>query len=65
MPKIKTKRTVAKRFKITGRGKIKRYRAFASHLLSKKSQRRKRLLKKAGLVSSSDFSHIRPLIPYK
>lgn len=65
MPKIKTKRSAAKRFKRTGQGKIKRFRAFASHLLTKKTRKRKRFLKKAGLVSSSDFSRIRPLIPYK
>ena len=65
MPKIKTKKSAAKRFKITGTGKIKRGMAFASHLLTKKSRRRKRFLRKAGLVHSSDFGRIRPLIPYK
>ena len=65
MPKIKTKKSAAKRFKITGKGKIKRSRAFFSHLLTKKSRKRKRFLRKAGVVSRSDFSRIRPLIPYK
>jgi len=65
MPKIKTKKSAAKRFKRTGTGKIKRYRAFASHLLSKKPRKRKRFLKKAVLVGRSDFSRIKPLIPYK
>lgn len=61
--KIKTSKSAAKRFKITGRGKIKFHRAGKSHLLSKKSQRRKRSLRKTGLVSGSDAKKIRRVLP--
>ena len=55
MPKIKTHRGAAKRFKKTGTGKIKRSKAYASHLLGGKSPKRKRNLRKAGLVSEAVF----------
>ncbi len=50
MPKLKTNRSVAKRFKVTKKGKVRRFRAGGSHLLSHKRQSRKRKLRKAGLV---------------
>lgn len=65
MPKIKTNRGAAKRFKTTGSGKIVRRKAFASHILTKKSTKRKRNLRKAGLVDSSDLKNINRLLPYK
>lgn len=64
MPKIKTHRGAAKRFKKTGSGKIKRSKAFASHLLGDKTPKRKRKLRKAGLVSVSETHRISKLIPY-
>lgn len=64
MPKIKTKKGLAKRFKITKKGKIKRQKAGRGHLLAKKSRKRKRLLKKSGLVSGTDKKAIKMLMPY-
>lgn len=54
MPKLKTSRSAAKRFKKTGTGKFKRSKAFRGHLLTKKSSKRKRSLRKAGLVDKTD-----------
>ncbi len=65
MPKIKTNRGAAKRFKITGSGKIVRNKAFASHILTKKSTKRKRNLRKSGLVDSANLRSVNRLIPYK
>ncbi len=65
MPKIKTKRGAAKRFKITANGKIKREKAFAGHLFTSKSKDRKRNLRAAGFVNSKEQQNIRKLIPYK
>jgi large subunit ribosomal protein L35 len=64
MPKIKTNRAAAKRFKVTGTGKVRRYKAYKSHLLSKKSPKRKRNLRWAGLVDSTNMRGIRRLLPY-
>lgn len=64
MPKTKTHRGAAKRFKKTGSGKIKRSKAYASHLLGGKSPKRKRKLRKAGLVSEQENKRITKLIPY-
>lgn len=64
MPKMKTHRGAAKRFKKTGSGKIKRSKAFASHLLGDKTPKRKRKLRKSGLVSASETNRISKLIPY-
>lgn len=64
MPKMKTKRGAAKRFKKTGSGKIKRSKAFTSHILTKKSTKRKRNLRKAGLVDSANAPTIRKILPY-
>ncbi len=62
MPKMKTNRAAAKRFRTTGTGKIRRSRAFGSHLLSKKTSRRKRKLRKSDFVSSSDMQKMKRLI---
>ena len=59
MPKMKTKSSAKKRFKITGSGKIKRKHAFKSHILTKKSTKRKRNLTKATLVSKADVKNIK------
>ena len=64
MPKLKTKKGVAKRFKITKTGKIKRQKASRGHLLAKKTRKRKRQLRKAGLVSKTDKKAIKLLLPY-
>lgn len=62
MPKIKTHRGAAKRFKLTGKGQIKRNKAYKSHILEKKTSKRKRGLRKAGLVSKADARRMRQLI---
>ena len=59
MPKMKTKSSAKKRFKITGSGKIKRKHAIKSHILTKKETKRKRNLTKAGLVHESDVKSIK------
>ena len=64
MPKMKTHRGAAKRFKKTGTGKIKRYKAYKSHLTGKKSPKRVRQLRKATLVSKGDFKRLSRLLPY-
>ena len=64
MPKIKTCRGAAKRFAVTGRGKIKRGKAFKRHQLSCKGRKRKRNLRHATIVTSVDHRSIRRLIPY-
>jgi large subunit ribosomal protein L35 len=64
MPKIKTNRGAAKRFKKTGTGKIKRSHAFTSHILTSKTKKRKRNLRKSGVVEAADHKNIARLIPY-
>jgi len=64
MPKIKTNRGAAKRFRKTGTGKIRRNQAFTSHILTKKSTKRKRELRQSTLVDKCDAKNIRCLIPY-
>jgi large subunit ribosomal protein L35 len=65
VPKLKTSRGAAKRFKITGSGKkVKRQKAFANHILTKKSPKRKRNLRHAGLVDGTEIKSIKRLIPY-
>ncbi len=64
MPKMKTHRGAAKRFKITGTGKIKREKAYGSHILTKKTSKRKRNLRKLTLVDKSDYKRIKELLPY-
>jgi large subunit ribosomal protein L35 len=64
MPKIKTNRGAAKRFGKTGSGKIRRNKAFASHILTKKTTKRKRGLRQSTIVHPSDARNISRLIPY-
>ncbi|NMC91002.1 MAG: 50S ribosomal protein L35 [Smithella sp.] len=64
MPKMKTHRGAAKRFSVTAKGKIKRSKAFASHILTKKTTKRKRTLRKAALVHGANEKAIKRLIPY-
>ena len=62
MPKMKTSKTAAKRFKKTGSGKLKRFHANHSHILTKKSRKRKNKLKKVAYVSSADFPRVSRLL---
>lgn len=64
MPKLKTNRGAAKRFKLTASGKVKRSKAFNNHILTKKTTSRKRTLRKGGYVASVDEKNIKRLIPY-
>lgn len=64
MPKIKTNRGAAKRFARTGSGRFKRKQAFANHILTKKSQKRKRNLRGFTLVAKQDHESVRRLLPY-
>jgi large subunit ribosomal protein L35 len=65
MPKLKTHTGAKKRFKVTAGGKIKRSKAYKGHLLTSKSAKRTRGLRKATLVSDSDYDNIKRLLPYK
>ncbi|MBE3100684.1 MAG: 50S ribosomal protein L35 [Firmicutes bacterium] len=65
MPKIKTHRGAAKRFKLTKSGKIKRGKAYKSHILTKKSSKRKRNLRKGTYIAAVEEKKIKKLIPYK
>jgi large subunit ribosomal protein L35 len=62
MPKQKTKRAAMKRFKLTGSGKVRRHRAFKSHILTKKHPKRKRHLRRAAMVSHADQRNIKRLL---
>jgi large subunit ribosomal protein L35 len=64
MPKMKTNRSAAKRFKRTGSGKLRRNHAFTSHLLEGKSPKRKRKLRKAALVSKGDQKRLAQALAY-
>ena len=64
MPKMKTHRASAKRFRITGTGKFKRAKAFKSHILTKKSTKTKRNLRKTGYVSATQTKTMKKLLPY-
>ena len=65
MPKQKTHSSSKKRYKVTGTGKVLRSQAFKKHILTKKSTKRKRNLRKSLLASPADRHNIRQLIPYK
>ena len=64
MPKMKSHRGAAKRFRKTGTGKLKRAKAFKSHILTKKSSKTKRNLRKAGYVSTAQIKVMKKLLPY-
>lgn len=64
MPKMKTHRGAAKRFTLTGSGKYRRMRANKSHLLTKKTAKRKRRLRHASQVSSANVPALKRLLPY-
>ena len=62
MPKMKSNRGASKRFRLTGSGKVRRNKAYASHILTKKSAKRKRNLRKAGIVTPADESRVKRMI---
>lgn len=64
MPKLKTRRAAAKRFKTTGSGKIARRKAFKNHLLQHKGADRKRRLSNKALVDKTDAENVRLMLPY-
>ena len=64
MPKVKTKKGAAKRFRIRAGGSIKRSSAYLRHILTKKSKKRKRHLRKDSLVSSAEEKRVHQLLPY-
>lgn len=64
MPKLKTNRAAAKRFRKTGTGKLKRNRAYKSHILTKKSAKRKRRLRQATMTDPTNAKNIKKILPY-
>jgi len=64
MPKLKTKKAAAKRFRLTATGKIKRGHSHARHILTKKTNKRKRLLDIDTLVSKADQKRVEATLPY-
>ncbi len=64
MPKMKTNRAAAKRFKVTGSGKVKRFKAYARHQMSCKSTKVKRGLRSAATVDSANIGSMKKLLPY-
>ena len=64
MPKLKTSRAAAKRFKKTGTGKLKRMKAYKSHILTKKSTKTKRNLRKATITDATNAKVMKRILPY-
>ena len=64
MPKMKTSRAAAKRFKLTGTGKLKRAKAYKSHILTKKSTKRKRNLRQAAKPDATNVKNMKKILPY-
>jgi large subunit ribosomal protein L35 len=64
MPKLKTHRGAAKRFTLTATGKVKRSKAFSSHILTKKTTKKKRILRRSAIVDSANHKEIKRLVPY-
>ena len=62
MPKLKSNRAAAKRFKVTGSGRVKRYKAGKSHILTKKTRKRKRNLRTPAIVAKSDEKRVKRMI---
>ena len=65
MPKLKTKKAAAKRFKVTGTGKLKKFKANKSHILTKKDTKRTRRLRAGGYADVTNVDAVRKMIPYK
>ena len=64
MPKIKTNRAAAKRFKATGTGKLKRNKAYKRHILTKKTTKTKRNLRKATMTDETNVKNMKKILPY-
>ena len=64
MPKMKTSRAAAIRFKLTGTGKLKRAKAYKSHILTKKSTKRKRNLRQAAMTDATNVKKMKKILPY-
>lgn len=64
MPKVKTKRAAAKRFKKTGTGKLVRNKAYKSHILTKKTRKKKRELRQQVVVDASNVKNMKKVLPY-
>ena len=64
MPKMKTRRAAAKRFKTTATGKLKRNKAYKSHILTKKTTKRKRNLRKATMTDATNVKTMKKILPY-
>ena len=64
MPKLKTNKSAAKRFKFTGTGKVKRGKAFGAHILTKKSAKRKRRLRQTTVADCTNMKAIKRMMPY-
>jgi len=64
MPKMKTKRGAAKRFRFTGTGKVRRNRAYLRHILASKTRKQKRRLGKPAIASPGDEKNIKRMLPY-
>lgn len=65
MPKIRTNRSAHKRFRITASGRVRRNKAYKSHILTKKSKKRKRNLRQSAIMDASNEKQVKRLIPYK
>ena len=65
MPKIKTHSGAKKRFKLTKTGKVKRAHAFKSHILNKKTTKRKRNLRKTVVANKTNVAAVKKMVPYK
>ena len=63
MPKMKTSKSAAKRFKVTGTGKLKRAKAYKSHILTKKSAKRKRNLRKPAITDATNVKNMKKILP--
>ncbi|MCR5791131.1 MAG: 50S ribosomal protein L35 [Lachnospiraceae bacterium] len=64
MAKMKTNRSAAKRFKVTGTGKLKRNKAYKSHILTKKTTKNKRRLRKAVITDPTNVANMKKICPY-
>ena len=64
MPKMKTSRAAAKRFKVTGTGKLKRNKAYKRHILTKKTTKKKRDLRKAAMMDKTNEKVMKKILPY-
>ena len=64
MPKMKTSKSAAKRFNVTGTGKLKRAKAYKSHILTKKSTKRKRNLRQAAITDATNVKNMKKILPY-